>query len=355
MSKNTDFTKGSLWNILTVTSIQRTSISRKARDLRESIKTIPSGEVVLRWFKNVSIDELNDQQGKSFLSFLNSLPPQFQQARKKGMILAIDFYKDPNYSKEDSEYIYKSVPKASTNRFYRFLTVLWVNAPVPVTLGVRFVKTGQPIAKLAMDVLEPLLEQEKIACILADGRFYNWDFVSYFCWKGLPFIIRACPKQAKKIFANKWQNSLQEPNQGVIIDYNIKKRNYKTPCPVRLLLWRENEDVISFIFPRGSVMSAKTIRNLYRQRFVIETYYRMMHRFLAFSCSRHPSVRFILVLLAFWLCNLWSYFKASLLLLKPLSRRFRADITYSANDFCEFILSSWHMAKIGSIATFSRR
>jgi len=71
------------------------------------------------YYLNLLITELNKCQENCFLKFLDTLPTQFQQARKKGMILAIDFHKDPNYVKHNSEYIYKSVPKSSTNKFYR--------------------------------------------------------------------------------------------------------------------------------------------------------------------------------------------------------------------------------------------
>jgi hypothetical protein len=283
------------------------------------------------------------------------LPAQFQQARKKGMILAIDFHKDPNYAKHSSEYIYKSVPKASTNKFYRYLTVLWVNAPQPITLAVKMVKSGASIHSLTHAILEPILAQERVSCILADGRFYNRQIVKFLVDKSIFFVIRACLKQKKREIADKWKDYLQKANQGVIIDWDIKRSREKPFCPIKLLLWREQDSIVEFIFPKTSNLTPEEVRCLYRKRFMIETYYRMMHRFQAFSCSRNPSIRFILVLLAFWFCNFWAYFRAVLQLLKPASRSCKADKTYSANDFCEFILLSWiHLNKTSLSLSFRR-
>ncbi len=124
---------------------------------------------------------------------------------------------------------------------------------------------------------------------------------------------------------------------------------------MKMLLWKEKGSIIELIFPKTSNLSPEEVRSLYRKRFAIETYYRMMHRFQAFSCSRNPSIRFILVLLAFWLCNFWAYFRAVLQLLKPVSRSCKADKIYTANDFCEFILSSWiSLNKTSSKSSFRR-
>ncbi|MCK5158795.1 MAG: transposase, partial [Candidatus Heimdallarchaeota archaeon] len=351
----TRFDEKEVWEILTITSLQKTSISRKTREFRERKNKYPSGETILRWLKKSSTTELNQNQEICFLKFLNALPAHFQQVRKKGMILAIDFHKDPNYAKQDSEYIFKSVPKASTNKFYRYLTVLWVNAPQPITLAVRMVKSGTPIHSLALAILEPILAQEKVSCVLADGRFYNRRLVKFLVEKSIFFVIRACLRSKKVEIAGKWQDYLKQPNQGVIIDWDIKRSRERAFCPMKMLLWKEKGSIIELIFPKTSNLSPEEVRSLYRKRFAIETYYRMMHRFQAFSCSRNPSIRFILVLLAFWLCNFWAYFRAVLQLLKPVSRSCKADKIYTANDFCEFILSSWiSLNKTSSKSSFRR-
>jgi len=57
------------------------------------------------------------------------------------MLLAIDFHLDPNYAKTSSSYIRKGKRKASTSQFYQFFSVIWVNAPEPITLGVHLIPT----------------------------------------------------------------------------------------------------------------------------------------------------------------------------------------------------------------------
>jgi len=122
-----NFSEEYIWKLLTLTSLPKSLISRTARNLRELTSSIPSGETTLRWLKNNSIRKLNSSQSKKFLHFLEKLPVTFQKARKKGMILVLDFHTDPNYSKQTSNCIWKGKPKASTNRLYRFASLLWVN------------------------------------------------------------------------------------------------------------------------------------------------------------------------------------------------------------------------------------
>jgi len=135
----------------------------------------------------------------------------------------------------------------------------------------------------------------------------------------------------------------------------MRKRSYNYPCPVKLVFWKEPEQIIVLVIPNSSNLSARRVRDTYKRRFYIETYYRQMHRFQTFSCSRNDAVRFILVLIAFWICNLWSYFKAPLQILQTTSRRCRADKTYTANDFCEFLLTSWQIVRFKPQQGFLRR
>jgi len=63
--------------LLLLSAIDRTSISRKARDLREQDLPIPSGEATLAWLKTNSVDEITISQQVGFLHFLDSLPENF--------------------------------------------------------------------------------------------------------------------------------------------------------------------------------------------------------------------------------------------------------------------------------------
>ena len=139
------------------------------------------------------------------------------------------------------------------------------------------------------------------------------------------------------------------------MDYWMNKGHTRKKFPVKLVLYREKLRVIALIAPPTCNMLGRKIYQLYQQRFTIETYYRQMHRFQIFSCSRHPALRYIIVILAFWLCNFWTYFKPPLKLLKRISRRCRADFVYTANDFCEFIHTSWDQTLFKAQMAFSVR
>jgi hypothetical protein len=185
-----------LHELLLLCGITRNSISCKSRELRERLPFIPSGETVLRWLKKTSLDELVSHQQEQFHAFLDILPAPFQQVRKKGMELTLDFHLDPNYAVNLSSYIYKGRQKAGTKQFFRYLTVLWINGPEPVTLGVIPVKKPAVMAKVARAVLEPWVKREKIIRVLGDGEFYCRELMNWLTTKNVHFIIMKQDQQA---------------------------------------------------------------------------------------------------------------------------------------------------------------
>jgi hypothetical protein len=144
--------------------------------------------------------------------------------------------------------------------------------------------------------------------------------------------------------ANWYKERISQPGTGIVEDYYMTRQKTGEFCQVKLVPWRNKKELVCFIIPPDSLLTANEVKKLYRKRFIIETYYHMMHRFQPFSCSQHPVIRYILVCLAFWMCNLWNYFKYPLTILKPTSKKVRADKTYTANTFCESILESWHIS-----------
>jgi len=349
------FNMKSRLKLLLLTALDRTSISRKARDLREQNLVIPSGEATLAWLKTNSVENITTSQQVSFHHFLESLPESFQIVRKQGMLLAIDFHTDPNYAQTTSPYICKSKPKASTHKFYQYITVIWINAPEPITLGVQLTPSKHSVFKTVQQLLAPLITQERIVGILADGGFYNWDLIQWFIREQVSFVIRGRVNSDVKPLLQKYQEELRQKGASLVVDYRLNKGHTRKRFPVKLVLYQEGNRVLALVVPPTCNLSGKQVCQLYRKRFTIETYYRQMHRFQIFSCSRSPSLRFILVFIAFWLCNFWAYFKAPLNILKSYSRRCRVDFVYTANDFCEFIRASWHQAPFRGQEVFSRR
>jgi hypothetical protein len=338
-----------------ISGITRTSLSRKARELRERLPSIPAGETVLRWLRKSSLDELVDYQQERFHEFLNILPAPFQRVRKKGMVLTLDFHLDPNYSVEKSSYIYKGKQKAGTKQFFCYLTVLWTNGPEPVTLSVIPIKQPVTIAKVARAVLEQWVKQEKVIRVLGDGEFYCRELMNWLSAEKVHFIIRSKINKPVKRALVKHAKQLDRPGKGIIIDHVADKHDSIAPAPIKILTWIDKHRVLTFALPVTNKLQGNEIRRLYGKRFIIETYYRMMHRFQAFSCSQHANVRFILVSMAFWLCNLWCYFKYPVKLIKEKSKKVLADHAYTAAVFCESLVESWFCCLIQRELGLKRR
>lgn len=349
------YTLDGLHELLLVCGITKTSISSKSRELREKLPFIPSGETVLRWLKKVSLDKLVSHQQEQFQAFLNILPAPFQRARKEGMVLALDFHLDPNYTVKKSSYIYKGKQKAGTKQFFCYLTVLWINGPEPVTLGVMPIMQPLVIAEVARAMLEPWVKQENVIRVLGDGDFYCRELMNWLSAEKVHFIIRSQISNPIKRTLLKHAKQLDKSGKWLIIDHVVYKHDSIPPASVKILIWVDKRRVLTFALPVTNKLPGDVIRRLYSSRFIIETYYRMMHRFQAFSCSQHVNVRFVLVSMAIWLCNIWCYFKHPVKLIKEKSKRFLADHVYTAAVFCESLVESWFYLVIKRETGLQRR
>jgi hypothetical protein len=148
---------------------------------------------------------------------------------------------------------------------------------------------------------------------------------------------------------------LNKSGKWIIIDQIADKHDSIPPAPIKNLIWVDKHRVMTFALPVTNTLQGGVIRRLYSRRFTIETYYRMMHRFQAFSCSQHVNIRFVLVSMAIWLCNLWCYFKHPVKLIQANSKRFLADHIYTAALFCESLVESWFYFVIKRESGLQRR
>ncbi|MFX0063783.1 MAG: transposase [Candidatus Hermodarchaeota archaeon] len=204
----------------------------------------------------------------------------------------------------------------------------------------RLVPRPYRVYEVTREILEPWLTQENVSYILADGGFYVFLFLQWLQSCKVNFVIRGNMGDAIKELVQMLSHHLLQPRTGVIVPYFMAKPGTTQLMPLKLLIWRNKKSVHVFVLPADATLTPKEAFSLYRRRFTIETYYRMIHHFQPFTCSLHPVVRYCLVSLAIWLCNFWCYFRAPLERLQPQSRKQLADHVYSANAFCESMAES---------------
>ena len=72
ISSSSPFNMKDKLKLFLLTAIDRTSISRKARDLRDQNVPIPSGEAILAWIKTKSVEDITASQQSGFYQFLES-------------------------------------------------------------------------------------------------------------------------------------------------------------------------------------------------------------------------------------------------------------------------------------------
>ena len=234
-----------------------------------------------------------------------------QGLKKKNLILAIDLNLIPYYGKpKDSEkpYIYRSKAKDGTCSFYAYATLYTIKKGKRVTLairGVRWQDTKVAILTYLLAELSSLKIQVKR--LYLDREFFTVSVIRWLKALDIPLTMPA----------------IRRGKQGGIKQFLKGRKSYKTTYTMS----RSQEDFVTFDIwiickykkgKRGQngieyyvYVTYKVNTNLnhihqcYRQRFGIETSYRLKNLCRIRTTSKKPTLRLLFVGISFLLVNIW--------------------------------------------------
>lgn len=309
------YTENEIWDVLLYASINRISINSTCTEL----KNVPSsnwlyGILDKELFKNNSMEEL-ERKGNVIIQ--TPLPKRLNQ---KGQRIAIDLVLIPFYGDEATPCIYRSQAKQSTTKFYCYASAYVIRKNKRVTLTFTFVKPEDNL----LDVLKRLLKniqelQIKIKRLYLDRAFARVDI--FLCLDKKPYIsIIPVPKKGNKL------KELQTGNKSYRTEYTMQSQKYGEitfdlyiACKYRMGKSKKHGIQYLFFAVLGQAECNSTelqIAEEYTHRFGIETSYRVMNRVRAITTSIKPEFRLLLVIIAFFLANLWVWFKWNILLIQ---------------------------------------
>lgn len=245
----------------------------------------------------------------------------------QGIYLSMDLTLIPNYTKKLGEleennvsmayYLTKSKSKASTNIFTGFSTIYSVEPGARQTLGIRQMvrhkdKNGNFKREKVIDtvkyLLEPVLEEIKIAGITADGAYNVVEVHLYLVSKKIDYVIRG--KSSKKITEIIEKNCLHLMVDGSGFEYPepFYVESGRKKVQVKLIIVRRGEELTPLILPTYSDLSPEQAILLYEERFGIETSYREIKRYLPQSSSMVPNYRLVRFFMSTIFYNLLLYY-----------------------------------------------
>ena len=196
-----------------------------------------------------------------------------------------------------------------------------------LTLGLLFVRPEDEIAEIVAALLRRLrILGLKVRRLYLDKGFCSMPVLRYIEQSGWSAII-ACPIRGKKggtrglcqghksyrthhTFKSQQNGSFTAP-VAVVRTYTSHKRSKRKK---RRATW------LVFVV-LNCTFNPKSVRQLYRNRFGIETSYRCMRQVRAWTTSRNGALRFLLMSLGFILVNLWVELRHRFCQLKQRGRR----------------------------------
>ena len=234
----------------------------------------------------------------------------WKQARE----IACDLHDEPFYGKSPEllAYACRGEARDGTTYFYRVATAYVIADGVRFTLAMLFVQPQDSVAEL----LASLLRRLRILGASVRRLYLDKGFCTIPVFRNLaasPWpVISACPVRGKnggtKALCHgrgsyRTQHTFRSAEYGeftatlaVIRTRTTHKRRRQGPVHGCWLV---------YVLFRCDDLALRKVQRWYRRRCGIESSYRCMRKVRAWTTSRNPALRFLLIALSFLLVNLW--------------------------------------------------
>ena len=302
-----------LYDVLLATCASGETLEAVCRDLVET----PEADTVRSYFnEQLTLDALPALQQQLNEALSAEIPPRL---RRKPQKIAIDFHDRPYYGKAPQEAApwVRGRAKAGTTRFFRLATAYVIHRGLRLTLALHFVLPEDD----TVTVLKTLLRRISaltvpVGCLLLDKGFAGIKAMEYLSKQRLPALI-ACPIRGRKGPNPGGTRALCQGRKSYSTQYTFG--NSKTAFTAELVVCRVFTTarrtgrmqrratwlIFIVIGPELAGLSPRTVRRLYRQRFGVETSYRLSGQVRGWTTSRNAAYRFVLLGLSFFMVNVW--------------------------------------------------
>jgi putative transposase len=334
-------TTADLLNILLTAAAQQCTIESACAELSSG----PGAETVRQYLnEQLTPERLPDLERKLNEALVAQVPKRlWRQAQD----IAIDLHDRPYYGKTSQEegLWVRSRAKDGTTRFYRIATAYVIRRGLRVTLAIHFFLPGDSI----VSVLKTLLDRVKeigigIKCLYLDKGFAGIDTQSYLEQSGTPALI-ACTIRGR----TGGTRALCQGNRSYRTTYTFRNTAEKKQFTAEVAVCRvfttakrtgrmkRRAGWLLFILINLD-LTPRQARRSYRRRFGVETSYRCAGQVRAWTTSKNPALRFVLIGLSFFLLNVWLHLRWLYTQVPRLGCRLLDTRRFPLNRFAKFII-----------------
>jgi hypothetical protein len=304
--RGTRITEDDILYVLTHASVHRFSLDAACAELDAA----PSANR----FREVLGAALPDRQNlqRHLNTILRAQLPKVFRKGKRAYNLAIDLTLIPYHGQpqQDEREVARGAAKSGTTHFHAYATVSIVHDRRRYVLALVFVEKGSPMVAVVRQLLNRVKRLKiKVRRVYLDKGFCSVPVLKTLARRRLSYILpvpaRGKSGGVRRLFQGRTSYqapyTLTSPQHGTYTVTTVVVRRYsKGKAGHQGVRW--------FVYAVAG-LPARTrptqVFELYRQRFGIETSYRQMNQVRARTTSRNPTLRLLLVGLAFILVNLY--------------------------------------------------
>jgi putative transposase len=265
---------------------------------------------------------------------------------RKDQDIAMDLHDRPYYGKTSQEegLWVGGKAKAGTTHFYRVATAYVIYNGLRVTLALRFYLPTDSVVEMLVERIKAL--GIGINRLFLDKGFAGIDVQTYLAHSGIPSLI-ACSIRGK----TGGTRALCKGNKSYRTDHTFRNRAEKKEFTANVAVCRvfttnkrrgrmkRRAEWLVFILINLE-LTPKQARRLYRRRFGVETSYRCAGQVRAWTTSKNPALRFVLIGLSFFLQNVWLHLRWLYTQVPRRGRRRLDTKRFTLARFARFIVSA---------------
>lgn len=248
----------------------------------------------------------------AFLLILNFMIKQVKHKfNRREWTIAIDTHYEPFYGESTGLWIHSYKPKKGCKGSYKFITVSGVIGNARFTLLALPVRRGAYTEELVEELIKEAKKNFRIKLVLLDRGFYSGNVVEALEGLKVRYILFAPKNKKNKRFLRETSDFSHR-----YLRHKLPLRKFKTKgeIKVKLLVIKDFIDMTNWIIydwifaTNLANTTALTYVKLYKQRWGIETAYRMFGRIQIVTTSTNHVVRYFLFIVVVLLYNLWKFY-----------------------------------------------
>lgn len=225
--------------------------------------------------------------------------------------LALDLHLLPYYgvaNASEAPYIYRSQSRAGTTQFFAYATVYVIRHQQRLTLAIHAIPQGETLVATITYLLDKLsLIRVKVEQLYLDRGFFSVPVIRWLQALRLPFLMPAVIRGKTN-----GTRSLCQGRKSYATNFTLTSNRHGTVCCRMVVIcryWkgdRRQHGIQYRLYVAYELkLALHQVHHHYRQRFGIESSYRIKNHCRIRTTIKNPVVRLLFVALAFVLVNLW--------------------------------------------------